>query len=119
MVLAVAVLVLVWLVAVVGLIGASGEPADRLYLVVPVTAMVGSSLGRVQPRGMAVTSAVMAAEMVGIGAVAILAGLPPAAASSWRLLGLSLGFALCFAAAGLAFRRADDAGGPVPAPPGG
>ena len=100
----------------VGIIGSGGEP-DRIYLAVLATGVVGSIVARFRPRGMAWAMAATSAATVVVGAVALLRGdadLPGASVA--EIVGLTLFFAVPWAASAWFFLRSAEwrrpAGGP-------
>lgn len=106
-------LVLLWMAAALGIIGPGGEP-DRIYLAVLATAAVGSVVARFRARGMAWTMAATCAVTVVVGVVALLRGdadLPGASVA--EILGLTLFFAVPWAASAWFFLRSAEARRPT------
>ena len=101
-----AAFLLVWLTLAVGIVGASGDPADLIYGGVLAVGVVGALLARFRPRGMARAMFAMAAAQAAAAAVALLAGWVPAYNSALEILGINGMFAAMFVASGLLFRRA-------------
>jgi hypothetical protein len=71
----VSAVLLVWLSLGVGIIGADGDPANRMYLGVAAIGVVGSALARLRPTGMARTLAAMAFAQALVAAIALVEGL--------------------------------------------
>lgn len=71
----VATILLVWLSLGVGIIGADGDPANRMYLGVVAIGAIGVPITRLQPIGMARVLAAMAFAQALIGAFALVEGL--------------------------------------------
>lgn len=71
----VATILLVWLSLGVGIIGADGDPANRMYVGVVAIGAVGATIARLHPIGMARALAAMAFAQALIGAFALLEGL--------------------------------------------
>lgn len=72
---AVATILLVWLSLGVGIIGADGDPANRMYLGVVAIGAIGVAIARLHPIGMARVLAAMAFAQALIGAFALIEGL--------------------------------------------
>ncbi|MGN2253772.1 hypothetical protein ACFWZ4_10380 [Frateuria sp. GZRe12] len=71
----VATILLVWLSLGVGIIGADGDPANRMYFGVVAIGVVGAAIARLHPVGMARALAAMAFAQALIGAFALVEGL--------------------------------------------
>lgn len=71
----VATILLVWLSLGVGIIGADGDPANRMYFGVVAIGVIGAAIARLHPRGMARALAAMAFAQGLIGAFALVEGL--------------------------------------------
>lgn len=99
-------LLLVWLAMGVGLIGADGDPANRVYAAVLGLGGLGTLLARARPAGMARTLLAMAALQLAIAVWAVLTGQGHPYSPPAELIGVNgLFMALFLLAAGL-FRRA-------------
>ena len=106
--LAVAVGTVLFLLLGIGALGVigSGGPADRVYLAVPVVLVLGSTLARLRPGGMAVTMLATAATQVLAPVVAFATGLEgTAGASVLDVVGLTGMFAGLFLLSAWLFRR--------------
>lgn len=97
---------LVWVTLAVGIIGASGDPADLVYGGVLGVGFVGALLARFRPRGMARAMFAVAAAQASTAPVALLAGMVPAYNSAFEILGINGMFAALFLGSALLFRRA-------------
>lgn len=71
----VATILLVWLSLGVGIIGADGDPANRMYFGVVAIGVIGVAMARLHPIGMARALAAMAFAQALIGAFALVEGL--------------------------------------------
>ena len=96
-------LLLVWLNLAVGLIGTEENPANLMYLGVLAVAVVGVSIARLRPQGMAVALFATAGAQMLVAVIAQIAGL----GSTFVLNGI---FALLWVGAALLFRRAGSRG---------
>jgi hypothetical protein len=97
---------LVWLSLGVGIIGADGDPANVMYFGVLAVGIIGGSVARLQPRGMARALFAMALAQALVAAIALIAGLglpwsPPA-----EILALNGFFVALFVGSACLFRRA-------------
>lgn len=101
-----AAFLLVWVTLAVGIIGASGDPADLMYGGVLAVGAVGALLARFRPLGMARAMFAMAAAQASTAAVALLAGWVPAYNPAFEILGINGMFAALFVGSGLLFLRA-------------
>jgi hypothetical protein len=99
-------LILVWLSLGVGIIGADGDPANRMYAAVIAVGIIGAIIARLQPGGMARTLFAMALVQAAIGAVALTLGLGRPASPPLELIGLNGMFIVLFVGSALLFRRA-------------
>ncbi|MGH9457094.1 MAG: hypothetical protein ACRD2J_05575 [Thermoanaerobaculia bacterium] len=100
-------LLLVWLSLGVGIIGADGDPANRMYFAVVAVGLVGVLIARFRPNGMALALVAMVIAQAAIGAYAIFAGLGRPASGPLELTLLNGFFVALFAAAAWLFRRAE------------
>jgi hypothetical protein len=98
---------LVWGVLAMGIVGAEGDPLDRLYLAVLGLGVVGAALVRLDPRGMVRVLVGMAIAQMLVALLALLAGRHESPVSSVaEILGLNGFFAALFVGAALLFHRA-------------
>ena len=97
---------LFWIAAGVGIIGADGDPANRLYVGVLAVAVLGSLLARFRPRGMALALLATAIAQALVGGYAIAAGLGAPHSPPLELLLLNGLFVAMFAGSAWLFRRA-------------
>lgn len=101
-----ATLLLAWLALGVGIIGADGDPANRLYLGVAGAGILGALIVRLRPGGMAVVALGVALAVAAVGGYAILAGLGRPFSGALELLLLNGFFVTVFLGAAALFRRA-------------
>ena len=98
---------LVWGVLAMGIVGAEGDPLDRLYLAVLGLGIVGAALVRLDPRGMVRVLAGMAIAQMLVALLALLTGRHESPVSSVaEIVGLNGFFAALFVGAALLFHRA-------------
>jgi hypothetical protein len=97
---------LLWFAAGVGIIGADGDPANRMYLGVLGVGLVGALIARLRPHGMALALLAMALVQALIGGYAIAAGLGAPYSPPLELLLLNGFFVAGFAGSAWLFRRA-------------
>lgn len=71
----VATLLLIWLSLGVGIIGADGDPANRMYFGVVVVGIIGAVIARLRPAGLSLTLSAMAFGQALIAAIALTRGL--------------------------------------------
>lgn len=71
----VATLLLIWLSLGVGIIGADGDPANRMYFGVVAVGIVGAAIARLRPAGLSRTLSAMASGQALIAAIALTKGL--------------------------------------------
>lgn len=102
----VASLLLIWLSLGVGIIGADGDPANRMYFGIIAIGAIGSVIARFQPRGMARVLLAMAAAQALIAVVALAAGLGLPWSGPLEIVILNGFFVALFGAAAWLFRRA-------------
>ncbi|HEY9481208.1 MAG TPA: hypothetical protein VIR98_03210 [Candidatus Paceibacterota bacterium] len=100
-----AAFILTWGNLAVGFIG-EDNPANLFYFAIPLIGLVGASLSRFQPRGMAKTLFVMAAVQMIIPAVAYVVFRPDFAPGVIGVFGLSIAFALLFVGSAVLFQHA-------------
>lgn len=98
---------LVWVIGAVGLIGAEGDPFDRIYFGVLGVAVVGAAAARLRPPGMARAMVVTAIAQAAVAVVALVVGKQHAEVSSvGEIVGANGVFVALWAGAGWLFRRA-------------
>ena len=98
---------LVWVIGAVGLIGAEGNPADRMYAGVLGVGFVGAMIARLRPRGMARVLLAVAFAQALVAVIALINGEHRAAVTSVPEITLSNGFfAALWVGAAWLFRRA-------------
>ncbi|MBY5161919.1 hypothetical protein [Salsipaludibacter albus] len=100
-----ATLLLAWGIGALGVIGASGDPADLMYLPVFAVAVVGTAVARLRSREMVTVLLAMAAWPVAVTVVALAAGLAPGN-PRLEIIGLNGMFATMFAASAWLFHVA-------------
>jgi hypothetical protein len=100
-------LLLVYGAGALGIIGDGGR-RDLMYAGVLVVGLIGSTLSRLRPKGMAMTLAAMALAQLLVSGIALLAGLADDA-SVHDLLALTAMFAGGFALSAWLFSRAAEA----------
>jgi hypothetical protein len=106
-----AALLLVWINLAVGIIGSEDNPVNLLYFGVIAVGIIGATLARLRPRGMARAMFVTAFAQALVPVIAIIIGKlrfnsaeePP---GMWGVLALNAIFVLLFVASALLFRRA-------------
>ncbi len=101
-----AAFLLVWLSLGVGIIGADGDPANRMYFGVLAVGIIGAIIARLQPQGMECALFATALAQGLVAAIALIAGLglpwsPPA-----EIILLNGFFIALFAGSAWLFRRA-------------
>jgi len=101
----VATLLLIWLSLGVGIIGADGDPANRLYLGVAALGLLGGIVVRFRAPGMSHVLLIMAAAQLTITALALVRGLGQPWSGPAELIMLNGFFVAMFAAAAWLFRR--------------
>jgi hypothetical protein len=110
-----AAFLLVWVNLAVGVIGASGHPANLMYAGVLAVGIGGAVGAGLEPRGMARALAATAVAQVAVGAVALIAAL----GSPWHVIGATAMFAGLFAGSAWLFRTAARTRAPAGAAPAG
>lgn len=108
-------LLLVWLSLGVGLIGADGDPDNRMYLRTVAVGLLGALVVRLRARGMALVTLGTALAVAGIGAYAIVGDLGRPYSGPLELALLNGFFVAAFLGSAALFRRAE----PVRGRPGG
>jgi len=101
-----AAVLLLWISAGVGIIGADGDPANRMYLGVLGVGLMGALIARLRPNGMALALLAMALVQALIGGYAIGAGLGAPYSPPLELLLLNGFFVAIFTGSAWLFRRA-------------
>lgn len=102
----VAAFLLMWLSAGVGIIGADGDPANLMYLVVLGVGVVGALVARIQPRGMARSMLATALAQGLVAVIAIIARLGYAYSTPLQIVVLNGIFVGLFIASARLFWRA-------------
>lgn len=85
-------ILLMWVIGAVGLIGAEGNPADRMYAGVIAIAAVGAVITRLRPAGMTRVLVTTACAQALVAAIALVRGEHHAAVTSIPEIVLSNGF---------------------------
>lgn len=104
-----ATLLLAWGIGALGVIGASGDPADLMYLPVFAVAVVGTAVARLRSREMVTVLLAMAAWPLAVAVVAMAAGLAPGN-PRLEIIGLNGMFTVLFAGSAWLFHVATDGG---------
>lgn len=99
-------LALVWLSLGVGLIGADGDPANRMYFAVVAIGLVGSAVVRLRARRMAGVLFAMAAAQAIVCTIALVGRLGLPYSGPLELVLLNGFFVVMFGVCGWMFRRA-------------
>ena len=114
-----AAFILIWINLAVGIIGDENNPANLMYVGVLAVGIIGASITRGQPRGMARTLSVMAfaQALVPVIALLFLKIAPISGPAGLIILVLNIGFIILFVGSALLFRRASGPRRPAePAP---
>ena len=114
-----AAFILIWINLAVGIIGDENNPANLMYVGVLAMGIIGASITRGQPRGMARTLSVMAfaQALVPVIALLFLKIAPISGPAGLIILVLNIGFIILFVGSALLFRRASGPRRPAePAP---
>lgn len=107
-----AALILVWLSLGVGIIGADGDPANRMYFGVLAVGIVGALIARFRPRGMAHTLIAAALAQALVLVIALIARLGQPYSGPLELLGLNGFFIALYVGSAWLFRNAARGGAP-------
>lgn len=99
----VAAFLLVWVNAAVGI---TDSDADGMYLGVIAVGIVGTLLARFRPHGMARAMIATALALIGVGVIALVAGVVPAHNSPLKIMGITGFFVVLFIGSALLFREA-------------
>ena len=102
-----ALLVLIWLSLGVGIIGADGDRANRMYLGVLAVGVIGAGITRMRPKGMSRVLAAMAIAQGTIAIIALVAGLGLPWSGPLEIVILNGFFVATFAASAWLFMRAE------------
>ena len=104
----VAAFILIWVNLAVGIIGDENNSANLMYVGVLAVGIIGASITRGQPRGMARTLSVMAfaQALVPVIALLFLKIAPISGPAGLIILVLNIGFIILFVGSALLFRRA-------------
>ena len=102
-----AAFILVWLVLAVGVIGAEGDGADRMYIGVFAVGIIGTIIARFQPHGMARALFATALAQALVAVIALIAGKHQTSVSSVsEILILNGFFVALFVGSAMLFRYA-------------
>jgi len=101
-----AVILLIWLSLGVGIIGADGDPANRMYFVVVAVGIIGALVMRLKPAGMMRVLLAMAFVQVIITGVAMIAKLGLPYSGPMELILMNGFFIVAFLVAAWLFRKA-------------
>jgi hypothetical protein len=99
-------LFLIWINLAVGIIGSEDHPANVLYSAVLGVAMIGASVSRLEPRGMARTLFAMALTQALVPVIAMVLWKPPTASGVVTVVGVTAIFVALWVGSALLFRRA-------------
>ncbi len=99
-------LLLIWVNLAVGIIGSEDNPANALYLGVLVVEVLGITLSRLQPQGMARAMFASAGAVLLVPIMAYLIWQPGMSEGVVQVFGINVFFATLFATAGLLFIQA-------------
>jgi hypothetical protein len=105
-----AAVLLVWLSLGVGIIGADGDPANRMYFGVLAVGLVGALVARFQPAGMARALVATALAQALVAGIALVLGLGAPWSPPAELMILNGFFIVLFAGSAWLFRQAARAG---------
>lgn len=98
--------ILLWLAAGVGIIGADGDRANMMYLVVLAIGILGALVARLRPLGMARTLIAMAVAHAAVGVIALIARFGEPYSGPLEILGLTAFFIVLFLGSAWLFRQA-------------
>jgi hypothetical protein len=102
-----AAFILVWAIGAVGVIGAEGNPADRMYAGVLAVGIAGAVVARFRPAGMARALLATALAQAAVAAIALIGGEHRGPATSvLEILGVNAFFVALFVGSAWLFRRA-------------
>jgi len=101
-----AVILLIWLSLGVGIIGADGDPANRMYFVVVAVGIIGALVMRLKPAGMMRVLLAMAFVQVIITGIAMIAKIGLPYSGPMELILLNGFFIVAFLVAAWLFRKA-------------
>jgi len=101
-----AAVILIWLSLGVGIIGADGDPANRMYFGVLAVGIIGAILARLRPNGMARALIATAVAQAAVAAIALIARLGLPYSGPAELVLLNGFFIACFAGSAWLFRHA-------------
>jgi len=101
-----AVILLIWLSLGVGIIGADGDPANRMYFVVVAVGIIGALVMRLKPAGMMRVLLAMAFVQVIITGIAMIAKMGLPYSGPMELILLNGFFIVAFLVAAWLFRKA-------------
>lgn len=98
-------LIIVWVNLAVGLIGAEGNPVNLVYLGVLAVGIVGATIARFQPRGMARALLTMALVQALVGVIALFSRLGSSKSEALGVFFLNGFFVVLFAVSAWLFLR--------------
>jgi hypothetical protein len=101
-----AAFILVWLSLGVGIIGADGDPANRMYFGVIAVGIIGAIIARLRPHGMARALFATALAQALVAVIAVIAGLGYPFSGPAEILILNGFFVVLFVGSALLFRNA-------------
>jgi hypothetical protein len=102
-----ACLMMAYVISALGLIADEGDRADMVYLMVFACGLVGATIARLRPQGMAITLFVMAFAQAAIGAIVFIIQLQAESLfTAFKVLALNGFFTAMFIASGWLFLRA-------------
>ena len=109
-----AVLILIWLSLGVGVLGPDGDRANLMHAGVVAVGIIGASVGRFQPHGMALALFAMALAQALVVVIALIAGVHRSGVSPVaEIVGLNGFFIAMFLVSAWLFRRASEEQPPV------
>ena len=101
-----AALILIWLSLGVGILGQDGDPANIMYFGVVAVGVIGATITRLKPLGMARTMFAMALAQTLVAAIALIARLGLPWSGPVEIVALNSFFVAMFAGSGWLFQRA-------------
>lgn len=101
-----AALLLVWINLAVGIIGDDGNPANLMYIGVLAVSMIGATLARFRPSGMARALFATALAPALVAVIAVFAGFGGSASAPLEIFGINALFVALWVGAASLFRHA-------------
>ena len=101
-----ATFLIIWVNLAVGIIGEPDNPANFLYLGVPMVAFMGALIARLQPPGMSVVLFVTAGVQGLVALITLLGGWATPVSWAWAMLLINGMFTALWVASALLFRKA-------------